>query len=191
LEEQVAALRRATAPSGAGVTLSVRHGLAIASVMSRNGAHDGLAERIRKVYGLPLPGPLARSGAGRIAFVWTAPNQWLAISEAAEPASFEASLRVELSPLASIANQSDGRVIVRVSGAKARDMLAKAVPLDLHANAFKPGAAASTTVGHIGVTFWKLDELPSYEFAVFRSFAAAFWNYLTESAAEFGVSLGT
>ena len=46
--------------------------------------------------------------------------------------------------------------------------------------------AAVTTVGHIVVHLWQLDETPTYEFAVLRSYAAAFWRWLVDSAAEFG-----
>jgi sarcosine oxidase subunit gamma len=189
LETQVAALRKSAA-TGAGVTLSLRQDLAIASVIARKGMHDVLADRVRTAYGLSLPGPLARAGAGSVAFVWTAPDQWLATSERTDPAPFEATLRTALSASASVSNQSDGRTIVRVGGPKAREALAKGVPLDLHPDAFKPGHAASTMVAHIGVTFWQLDDRPSYEFAVFRSFAVAFWDFLVEASAEFGVSAG-
>jgi sarcosine oxidase subunit gamma len=168
----------------------LRQDLAIASVIARKGMHDVLADRVRTTYGLSLPSPLARASAGSVAFVWTAPDHWLATSERTDPASFEATLRTALSASASVSNQSDGRTIVRVGGPKAREALAKGVPLDLHPDAFNPGHAASTMVAHIGVTFWQLDDRPSYEFAVFRSFAVAFWDFLVEASAEFGVSGG-
>jgi sarcosine oxidase subunit gamma len=41
-------------------------------------------------------------------------------------------------------------------------------------------------VGHIAVHLWQLDETPAYEFAVSRSYAAAFWRWLVDSAAEYG-----
>ena len=68
-------------------------------------------------------------------------------------------------------DQSDGRTIVRISGASARDALAKGAFVDLHQSAFRPGDAAITTIGHIGVHFWQIDEVPTYECAMFRSFA--------------------
>jgi methylglutamate dehydrogenase subunit D len=189
LEGQFAAAGRLATTSGAGVALSLRRGLGIAAVIARKGMGDGLRCRVRKAYGLSLPGPLARSSAGPVAFICTAPDHWLAICEAADRSSFEASSRSELSQFAAISNQSDGRTIIRISGPNARDALAKGVPLDLHPLSFKPGHAAATIVAHIGVSLWQLDDAPTYELAVVRSFAVALWEFLVESSAEFGVSV--
>ena len=52
----------------------------------------------------------------------------------AEPAAERHSrsdLREALSGLASVTSQSDGRTIIRIGGPKAREALAKGVPLDL------------------------------------------------------------
>jgi len=37
------------------------------------------------------------------------------------------------------------------------------------------------------VHLWQIDDGPTYEFAVFRSFAAAFCEWLLIASAEFGV----
>jgi sarcosine oxidase subunit gamma len=102
---------------------------------------------------------------------------------------FERRLLDDLTGLASLSNQSDGRTIIRVSGPKVRQALAKGVPIDLHPRAFRVGDTALTVVGHIGVHFWQLDETPTYEFAVFRSFSASLWEWLVASSAEFGVAV--
>jgi methylglutamate dehydrogenase subunit D len=44
---------------------------------------------------------------------------------------------------------------------------------------------------HIGVHFWQLDAAPTYDFAVFRSFAASFCEWLLDASAEFGVVLNS
>jgi sarcosine oxidase subunit gamma len=40
------------------------------------------------------------------------------------------------------------------------------------------------------VQLWQVDAVPTYELAVPRSLAAAFWHWLVESAAEFGGAIG-
>ena len=60
------------------------------------------------------------------------------------------------------------------------------MPIDLHPRAFRAGDAAVTTVAHIGAQIWQVDETPTYELIVSRSFAAGFWEWLTDAAAEFG-----
>ena len=174
---------------GPGVLLSERAGLALAAVMVRKGAREALTRRVRTVFGLDLPPTSRRAALGSLAFVWVGPGHWLAVTEGGDGNSFEKLLRHDLSNLASITDQSDGRAVVRIAGIRARDALAKGVPVDLNPRVFTAGDAAVTTVGHIGVHLWQLDEAPTYEFAVFRSYAAAFWRWLIDSAAEFGVAV--
>ena len=124
--------------------------------------------------------------AGPIAFVWGGPGQWLAMADGEDGAAFEQRLRATLGNLASVSDQSDGRTVFRVGGERARDVLAKGVPIDLHPRAFRPGDAAVTTVAYIGAQFWQVDDTPTYEFIISRSFAAGFWEWLIDAAAEFG-----
>ena len=172
-----------------GVTLSVRADLALASVVARRDQHDVLSGRVRDAFGIDLPVLPRWIAAGPIGFAWAGPGHWLASAEDVQGPAFEAQLRRELAGLASISDQSDGRIVVRVSGPRARDALAKGVLIDLHPRAFGPGDTAVTSVAHIGVHFWQVDASPAYEFTVFRSFAAAFWQWLLDAAAEFGVAV--
>jgi methylglutamate dehydrogenase subunit D len=45
-----------------------------------------------------------------------------------------------------------------------------------------------TVVSYSNVHLWQVDDAPTYDIAMFRSFAVAFWDWLTAAAAEFGVS---
>ena len=172
-----------------GIVLSERRGLALATVLARKGRQDALVRRVQETFGLALPAAPRRVAAGGTAFVWTGPGHWLAVSEPEEGHRFEARLRESLGGLASVSDQSDGRVVIRISGARARDALAKGLPLDLHQRAFTAGHAASTIAAHIGVQIWQVDDAPTYELAMFRGFAASFWHWLMESSAEFGVRI--
>ena len=88
--------------------------------------------------------------------------------------------------LASIADQSDGRVVLRLRGDRVRQVLAKGVPLDLHPRRFKVGDVASTLVAHVGVQIEQLDDQPTFQLMASRSLAGSLWSWLTKSAAEFG-----
>jgi sarcosine oxidase subunit gamma len=172
-----------------GVTIALRTDLALATVMARKGRNDALLQRVHDAFGLELPSLPRRSAVGSLAFVWAGPGHWLACSNGEEGQILEARLRTHLSEFAAACGQSDGRAIIRITGPRARDALAKGVPIDLHPRAFKPGDAAVTVVAHIGVHFWQIDDVPSYEFCVFRSFAPSFWQWLAEACAEFGVAM--
>ena len=174
-----------------GVAISSRRNFELAIVMVRAGKQADLLVRSLERFGLSLPTIPRREFRGPLSFAWAGPGKWLAMLESACGTGFESGLREGFAGLASVTNQSDGRSIIRVGGPKARDALAKGVPLDLDPRSFRVGDTALTVVANINVHFWQIDESPTYEFAVFRSFAVAFHEWLLEASIEFGVMTGT
>jgi methylglutamate dehydrogenase subunit D len=172
-----------------GVIIAEQSGLALASVMARKGRTAELAVRVKERFATELPMTPRRVADGPVHFIWAGPSKWLAAAPDQSPSTFESHLREALTGLASVTSQSDGRSIVRVSGAKARQALAKGVPLDLDPRAFGPGDTALTVVAHINVHFWQSDPAPAYNFAVFRSFARSFCEWLIDAGSEFGVEV--
>jgi sarcosine oxidase subunit gamma len=81
--------------------------------------------------------------------------------------------------------------VLRLSGPRAGDVLAKGLPIDLHPRTFGPDSAATSTISLMGVQLWQVDDLPTYDIALFRSLSASFWRWLTASAAEFGYEVTT
>jgi sarcosine oxidase subunit gamma len=182
--------RHGVEDGAAGVTLVLRSDYALATVSVRKNQLDRFAARARAVLGLqPVHLPKCVI-AGPVAFVWAGPGQWLATGQGEEGAAFEERLRTAFGSLATVSDQSGGSTIIRVGGKRAREALAKGVPIDLHPSAFRPGDAAVTNVANIGAQVWQVDDMPTYEFIISRSFAVAFWTWLTAAAAEFGVVVG-
>jgi methylglutamate dehydrogenase subunit D len=180
-----------------GVTVALRNDLALAYVLVRNGKTGELQTRVQERFGRRLPMGAQHAedgdnpGADSLAFVCAGPGRWLAKTSSQSAVALETTLRNELSGLASIINQTDGRCVFRISGPNLREVLAKGVPLDLDPRAFGPGDTALTLVGHISVHFWQLDRDPTYEFAVPRSFAASFCEWLFAAAASHGLVVRT
>jgi methylglutamate dehydrogenase subunit D len=189
LEHVLVANRPAKRDSDTGVTIALRGDLSLAMLSVRRDQTDALVSRVRELFGLDLVNLPRCVNSGPIAFVWAGPGQWLAMGAGADGAAFEQRLRDALGHLASVSDQSDGRTIIRVGGDKARDALAKGVPIDLHPREFRPGDAAVTIVANIGAQIWQVDEKPTYEFIISRSVAAVFLEWLIGSATEFGVRL--
>jgi heterotetrameric sarcosine oxidase gamma subunit len=193
--EHLAVPARVGASGGeAGVTLALRDNVAIACVIARRTRQDEtrqdeLARRVRDAFGFDLPLSPRRHVAGTTAFVWAGPGRWLALAEGLAGHDFERGLRDELQGLASVCDQSDSHVLLRIAGKRVRDALAKEIMIDLHPRAFGPGDAAATVFGHVPVHFWQLDAAPSYQLAVSRSLAADCWHGLVEAAREFGVAV--
>jgi sarcosine oxidase subunit gamma len=170
----------------AGVTISERTDLGLATVMVRKGRQADLAAAAERTYGVALPSGSRLATGPKVGFIGTGPGQWFAVSESLRNGELGRDLGEKFAGLASISDQSDGRAVVRISGPKARDVLAKGLPIDLDPRVFKPGDAATSLVSYIGVQLWQVDETPTYDIAVFRGFAESFWGWLTASAAEFG-----
>ena len=168
----------------AGVNATPREGLGVASILARRGGEAALSTLVSTRYGLELPmTPRVVRNAAH-AFVWAGPGQWLFIAEQKEGLG-------ELSELAAVSDQSDARAALRLSGPNVRDMLTKGCMIDLHPAAFPSGAAAITSIAHIGVHLWRVDEPPDdgdgvFDILVARSMAASFWSWASASAAEYG-----
>ncbi len=184
----------AASAAGRGVLVSDRDGLGLATVLARKAQLGALAARVREHYGMDLPDGPRRAAAGETAFVGTGPGAWLATCERGANA-FAASLAQVLGATASVSDQSDGLAILRLTGPNVRDVLAKLVAIDVHPQAFRPGDAAGTTLSHMGVTLWRLEDggdgAAVFELAIFRSLAGSLWHALDASAAEFGLAVVT
>lgn len=169
-----------------GILIEERVGLGLATVASRQGQAEALKAAVGKAYGVELPDISRVAQGASVRFVGTGPGQWLAVSENLASEALARDLAQRLQDLASISDQSGGRTVLRVSGPRARVVLAKGLPIDLEPRAFPLGSAATSTISLMGVQLWQVDAAPTYDIAVFRSLSASFWRWLTASAAEFG-----
>ena len=167
--------------------------LAFASVIAKRGKRFALVNAVNTAFGVALPDGPRRAARGSVTFAGTGPDRWMASAEGSDAAGFAAKVRARIGPFAAVSDQSDARLVVRLSGPRVREVLAKGVPIDLHPKAFRPGDVACTMVGHITTQIDMLDDAPAYQLAVPRSMAGSFWSWLTASAAEFGhdVSIGS
>ena len=169
-----------------GVLISERVGLGLATVGARKGQAVALKEAVAEAYGVALPESSAVAQGPVVIFIGQGPGQWLAVSEALANEALARDLSAKLQGLASISDQSGGRTVLRISGKRAREVLAKGLPIDLDPRAFPLGSAATSVISLMGVQLWQLDDTRSYDIAIFRSLSQSFWRWLTSSAAEFG-----
>jgi heterotetrameric sarcosine oxidase gamma subunit len=155
-----------------------RSGFGIATVMGRK---DVTAATLASALGFSPPeGPVRVKGDG-MAWIGTGPATWLAMTDAPE-IGWPASLEQKLKGLASISDQSGSYRIFRIAGDKARPLLQRGAFVDLHADAFRQGSAATTVIAHIGVVFWQADDDSSFEVATFRSYAPSFLRWLNATS---------
>jgi sarcosine oxidase subunit gamma len=169
-----------------GVTIEERLGLGLATVAARKGQAEASKAAVKSIYGVQLPESSHVARGANVSFVGYGSGQWLALSEQLANEALARDLAQRLEGLASISDQHGGRTVLRLSGPRARDVLAKGLPIDLDPRVFPLGSAATSTISLMGVQLWQTDDTRSYDIAIFRSVSASFWRWLTASAAEFG-----
>jgi methylglutamate dehydrogenase subunit D len=172
-------------PAGGAVRLSVRHPLSIATVIARKDQGKALSAAFEAHYGVPAPAPGRTAKGHGLMLQWCGAEQYYAVAEGRPEGVFHLELKASLMGLASVSDQSHGRVVITVSGPKVPALLAKGSPVDFHPREFPVGAAAVTQMAHIGVHVSRTQE-EVYELSLFRGFSEHFWEWLTEQAQEFG-----
>lgn len=182
--------RHGFADGAPGVVVTPVADIALAAISSRAGAEAPLAERMMAATGLVLPVRPACVTAGGIGLVWSGPGQWLAFRRGVAGLArfgFAPDLAAALGSAASVTEMTGSRAILRLSGAHARDALAKIVPLDLDETAFPAGAAALTNGGYMPLQIWRLAaEEPVFEVACYRSYGGSLADAVLQAAREHG-----
>jgi methylglutamate dehydrogenase subunit D len=169
---KVAAPGRFGADKGAaGIELSVRHPASIVTVIARKGCAERLAG--------------AFEGIKNCDVQWAGFDQYYAVAEGRLEGVLYRDLKGRLGSIATLSDQSHGRIIIRISGPNARQVLAKGTPVDLHKGEFLIGKSAVTQMAHVGVHLTRTGE-DAFELSVFRGFAESFWEWLALQAEEFG-----
>jgi len=182
-------------PTPPGVVVREMSGLALAVVTARKSRTAELAARLDDRFGVVLVDGPRCAGAKGIAFLGVAPSRWLMVADSAD-SEFVERLSATLTDVAGVVDQSGGLVVIRLSGPRVLSAFEKGLAIDLDPSSFPVGAVAVTSVAQIGVTLWAAPGVeplasPVYMLAVGRSFAASFWGWLSEAAAEFGLGLDT
>ncbi|CAM3594684.1 sarcosine oxidase subunit gamma [Thalassospira profundimaris] len=114
----------------------------------------------------------------------SAPNQWFWVGDADVSSDRLTEIQAGLPSQFALADQTHGRVRMRLSGPSSRTVLAKGTMVDLSADLFAIGQSAMTQIGHIGAMITRIED-DSFELIVLRSFAGSLWDELNHMAAEF------
>ena len=175
----------ATPAASAAVTIADRRGLAIVQLMAAKGQALALAERL----GI-AGGPGRATTTDELTALPLAPGQWLLIARSGRDGSFARMIAERARGLGHASDQSHGRACLRLSGAKARELLQKGCRLDIHPRAAGPGFCAQTPIAQIGVLLHQIDDTPTYDLYLYPGLARSFLEWLEEGAAQYGYATG-
>ncbi len=182
---------RARAPvAHAGVELCERQA-GTQLVIRGDGSEGGFSSAVSQTLGLELPvtPKTARRRRGTT-LLWLGPDEWLAVAAADNDGKLSAGLAAALAGIRhAIADVSHSRAVIGLQGSNARDVLMKGTNVDLHPREFGPDNCIQAQLGRCHMLLHQLDDGPSYDIYVHRSFAVYAWNWLCDAAGEYGLSV--
>ncbi|WP_104668532.1 sarcosine oxidase subunit gamma [Ensifer adhaerens] len=118
---------------------------------------------------------------------FAAPGEWLVVSEVEAPSGLVRRLEELCDGGAYVVDQSDGRVVFRITGPNVRSILAKGIGLDLHPATFTLGGSANVLCGHVPVNLARTDE-DTFELIVPRSYAESLFDDLMRMGLAFDLT---
>ena len=178
--------KNASGPDHSGVQLEVRPGHGYLNLRGDPGDEQFL-QAVQATLGQPLPTIANTFTAGENAQFRLGPDEWLLATEPGKERDIAEQLGENLSGQCySLVDVTGGQVLLRLRGSHVREVLAKGCTLDLHPRAFKMGQCAQTTLAKTSMLIALIDDAPTFDIIVRRSFAeyAALW--LQHSSARAG-----
>jgi len=155
---------------------------------------------VNKALGVAPPSePNTTAAKGDLTLFWLGPDEWWVVTAGDGPATTE-KLRAALAgQKAAVTDVSESRTCIHIRGPRARDLLAKGCPLDLHPRVFAAGSCAQSHCAKAMITLHQLaddgsdggDEGggPVYDIYVLNSFAEYLWLWLEDAAREYGLGV--
>jgi sarcosine oxidase subunit gamma len=173
---------------GPGIIIAERRPLAMVQVAVWSGAVVAVRAAIATALGLDVVAtPNHAAQKDGVTILWVGPDRWLVVEAERPGRPLSARLHEALtSTPATLTDLSHGRTVFRIAGCSSRDLLAKGCGVDFHPRAFPVGSCAQSLLGHVGALLHAVDEAPSFDLYVARSYALTVWEWLTESATEYG-----
>jgi sarcosine oxidase, subunit gamma len=138
---------------------------------------------------LPIASNTVAHGDANVVY-WLGPDEWLIVTPTESEAAIARELRAALAGLfAAVTEVGGGQTVVALRGLTARDVLAKGCPLDLHPRAFGVDRCAQSHLAKAPILIRQVDEVPSFEIIVRRSFADYLWIWLEDAASEYQLAI--
>jgi heterotetrameric sarcosine oxidase gamma subunit len=172
--------------NGPGVTLREIRDAGLWQISGWPETMDEVGAKLAELVGADAaPSPLqsARGAKGTLLrvqpFVWWLTRTDEATASAAMEIDAEQGTALDL---------SHSRTVIRIEGGHARDLLNRGLPTDLRPESFPEGSFAGGAIHLVGVNLHHRDG--GYDLYVSRGFAVTLWEFLTETAAQWGYEVG-
>jgi sarcosine oxidase subunit gamma len=184
------AARVTNAPGEAGVLLCERPFRAQINLRGEVAAKR-FRDAVETAAGVVSPRqPNTVAKAGDVTVLWLGPDEWLIVAPDERKEEMIGTLRDTLGAQhAAVTDVSEARTVIGLAGAKAREVMMKSCSLDLHPSVFAPGQCAQSTLAKAQIILHQVDDGPTYDLYVARSFAEYLWAWLEDASLEYGMAV--
>jgi sarcosine oxidase, subunit gamma len=125
-----------------------------------------------------------------ISALWLGPQEWLIVTSPGLESAVQSSLRETLTNRNhAVTDVTSGNAVIRLSGTRARDVVAKGCSIDLHDRFLGPACCVQTYIAKAGVLLWRPDDSSRLNLIVRRSFAEYLGLWLQDAGREYGLRL--
>ena len=155
-------------------------------------SNEKFVSAVNDVLRVDLPLQSNTFTAGLSTAYWLGPDEWLIVSPAGERPTLPTLLEDPLGNMHTSLNVlNGGYVAMRISGRNAAALLAKGCTLDLHPRVFTTGQCAQSGLAKASVLISMVDDRPTFDVFVRRSFAEYLALRLQRAGQEFGIQFLT
>jgi sarcosine oxidase subunit gamma len=173
---------------GAGIGLIPRGYRGLVNLRVDLDREPAAAQAVQDATGLALPTtPNTAHTDGALSVLWLGPDEWLFVVDDPAPEAGP-DLKTKLTGMlegvfAQVVDVSGAQAVIGITGPDAREVLERAVPIDMHARSFNVGQVKHTLFGrHTGISLHLRDDQPTLDLYCRRSFAEYVWRYLEDCA---------
>jgi methylglutamate dehydrogenase subunit D len=157
-----------------GCEITILKAMSTVLVIARRRKKRQLEEAVAKLNGMDVR--------------WAGAEQFFVMATGVVDGEIERKLRTKMGDIASVVDQSHGRVVFQIKGPKAREILTKGTPVDLRDERFPVGKSAMTQIAHVGAHLTRVAS-DAYQVSVFRGFSESFMDWLKIHSLAHGVTI--
>ena len=141
-------------------------------------ASEALQAAVDEAVGLKVPEPLAMSADGDARAIWMSPDELLLLCGYADANAAIVRIGEQMGDAHHMAlNVSDARAVIRLTGSRVGEVLAKGAPCDCSDHGFPVGTARRTHLAGLAVAFWRLEQ-DVWEIVALRSYSHHLMTWL-------------
>lgn len=169
--------------------LTVRELPFVTQVNLRADPNDAdLMQRLAASLGFALPvAPNTVTSRDNHRALWLGPDEWLIVAPDVQDGALRQALRNGVnSAFGSIVDVSANRTVLEIGGARATELLAHGIPIDLETRSFGPDRCAQTLLGKAQVIIERRGDEAAFHLYVRSSSACYAAGFLLDAAADQG-----